>query len=81
MIYFVVNNAEELHRIVNGIGAPSIVQTIISILVVNMLDLVVHKRGLLIAATRISRYAILKKVTVTLPREVAVWCLHFYVPE
>ena len=72
MIDFVVNNAEELHRTINEVGAPSMVKTSTSILVVNMLGLVVHKRGQLIAASRISRYAILKEVTLTTPAEVVV---------
>ena len=81
VIHFVVNNAEELRRAVNGIGAPSMVQTMTSILIVNMLGPVVYKRGLLIAASRISRYAILKIVTLTTSGEVVVWCHHFNVPE
>ena len=43
VIHFVVNNAEELCRAINRVGAPSMVQTMISILVVNMLDHVIHK--------------------------------------
>ena len=81
VIHFVVNNAEELYRTINGVGAPSMVQTMASILVVDMLGPVVHKRGPLIAAPRISRYAILKKITLTIPGEVVVLCLHFNVPE
>ena len=81
VIYFVVNNAEELHRTINGVGAPSMVKMTTSILVVNMLGLVVHKRGPLIAASRIFRYAILKEITLTTPGEVVVWCLHFNVPK
>ena len=81
VIHFVVNNAEELRRTVNGVGAPTMVQTTASVLVVDMLGPVVHERGPLIAAPRISRYAILKKVTLTTPGEVAARCLHFNVPE
>ena len=81
VIHFVVNNAEELRRTINGVGAPAIVQTMTSVLVVDMLGPVVHERGLLIAAARISRYAILKKVTLATPGEVVVRCLHFNVPE
>ena len=81
VIHFLVNNANELCRAVNGVATPSMVQTMISILVVNMLGLVVHKHGPFITAPRISRYAILKKVTLTTPREVVVWCLHFNVPK
>ena len=81
MIHFVVNNAEELRRTVNGVGAPTMVQTTASVLVVDMLGPVVHERGPLIAALRISRYAILKKVTLATSGEVAAWCLHFNVPE
>ena len=87
MIHFVVNNTEKLRRTprnsvnINGVGAPSMVKTTTSILVVNMLGPVVHKHGPLIAALRISRYAIMKEVTLTTPREVVVWCLHFNVPE
>ena len=71
MIHFIANNAEELRRAVNRVGALSMVQTTTSILVVNMLGPIVHKRGPLIAASRISRYAMLKKVTLTIPGEVA----------
>ena len=81
MIHFVVNNAEELRRTINGVGAPSMVKTTTSILVVNMLGPVVHKRGPLITSSRISSNAILKEVTLTTPREVVVRCLHFNVPE
>ena len=81
VIHFVVNNAEELRRTINGVGAPSMVKTTTSILVVNMLGPVVHERGPLIAASRISRYAILKKVTLATLGEVATRCLHFNVPE
>ena len=81
VIHFVLNNAEELRRTINGVGAPSMVKTTTSILVVNMLGPVVHKRGPLIIASRISRNAILKEVTLTTPGEVVVWCLHFNVPE
>ena len=81
MIHFVVNNAEELRRTIKGVGAPSMVQTTASVLVVDMLGSVVHKRGPLIAAPRISRYAILKKVTLATFGEVSVRCLHFNVPE
>ena len=81
VIHFVVNNAEELYRTINGVGAPSMVQTTASILVVEMLGPIVHKCGPLIAALWISRYAILKKVTLATPGEVVVRCLHFNVPE
>ena len=81
VIHFVVNNAEELRRTMNRVGAPSMVKTTASILVVNMLGLVVHKRGPLITFARISRNAILKEVTLTTPREVVDWCLHFNVTE
>ena len=81
VIYFVINNAEKLRWTINGVGAPSMVKTTTSILVVNMLSLVIHKRGPLIVAPMISRYAILKGVTLTTPREVIVWCFHFNVPE
>ena len=70
MIYFVVNNAEKLHRVVNGVGAPSMVQTTTSILVVNMLGLVIHKRGPFFTTSWLSGYAILKKVTLTTLGEV-----------
>ena len=59
IIHFVVNNEEELCRSVNGLGAPSMVQTMTSILVVNMVCPIVHKHDPLFAAPRISRYAIL----------------------
>ena len=81
MIHFVVNNVEELRRTINGVGAPSMVQTTASILVVDMLGPIVHKHGPLIAAPRISKYVILKKVTFTTPGEVVVWCLHLNVLE
>ena len=81
MIHFVVNNAEELHRTINKVGAPSMVKATTSILVVNMLGPVVHKRGPLITSSRISRNAILKEVVLTTPGEVVVRCLHFNVPE
>ena len=81
VIHFVVNNAEELRRTINGVGAPAMVQTTASILVVDMLGPVIHERSPLIAAPRISRYAILKKVTLATPGEVVVRCLHFNVPE
>ena len=81
MIQFVVNNAEELRRTINGVGAPAMVQTTANILVVDMLGLVVHKRGPLIATSRIFEYVILKKVTLTTPGEVVVRCLHFNMPE
>ena len=81
MIHFVVNNAEELRRTINGVGAPSMVKATTSILVVNMLGLVVHKRGPLITSSRISSNAILKEVTFTTPREVVVRCFHFNVPK
>ena len=63
VIHFVVNNAEELCRTINGVRAPSMIKTTTSILVVNMLGHVVHKRGPLITASRISRNAILKEVS------------------
>ena len=81
MIHFVVNNTKELYRIINGVGAPSMVKTTTSILVVNMLSPVVHKRDPLIAASKVSRYAILMEVTLTTSREVVVWCFHFNMPE
>ena len=81
MIHFVVNNAEELCRTINGVGAPSMVKATTSILVVNMLGPIVHKRSPLITSSRISRNAILKEVTLTTPREVVVRCLHFNVLE
>ena len=81
VIHFVVNNGEELRRTIKGVGAPTMVQTTASVLVVDMLGPVVHERGPLIAAPRISRYAILKKVTLATPREVVVRCLHFNVLE
>ena len=64
MIHFVVNNAEELRRTIDGVGAPSMVKATTSILVVNMLGPVVHKCGPLITSSRISSNAILKEVTV-----------------
>ena len=67
MIHLVVNDAEKLHRAVNGVGAPSMVQTTTSILVVNMLGPVVDKRGPFFAAPWIFGYAILKKVTLSKP--------------
>ena len=81
VIHFVVNNVEELRRTVNGVGAPTMVQTTASVLVVDMLGPIVHELGPLIAAPRISRYEILKKVTLATPGEVAARCLHFNVPE
>ena len=69
MIDFVLNNAEELRRTINRVGAPSMVQMTTSILVVNMFGPIVHKHGPFIAALRISRYAILKEVTFTTPGE------------
>ena len=45
VIHLVVNDAEKLHRTINGVGAPSMVQTMTSILVVNMFGFVVHKHG------------------------------------
>ena len=81
VFYFVMKNVKELRRAINGVEASSMVQTTTSILVVNMLGHIVHKHGPLIVAPRISRYAILKKVTFTTPREVVVWCLHFNVRE
>ena len=81
VIHFVVNNAEELRRTINGVGAPAMVQTTVGVLVVDMLGPVVHERGPFIAAPRISRYAILKKVTLATPGDVVVRCLHFNIPE
>ena len=81
MIHLVVNDAEKLRRAVNGVGAPSMVQTTTSILVVNMLGPVVDKRGPLLAAPWIFGYAILKKVTLSTPGEVVVRSFHFNVPE
>ena len=81
VIYFVVNNVDKLHKAVNGVGAPSMVQTTTSILVVNMLGLVVHKCGPFFIASWISRYAILKKVTLSTHGKVIVWFLHFNVLE
>ena len=81
VIHFVVNDAEELRRTINGVGAPTMVQTTASVLVVDILGPVVHERGPLIAAPRISRYAILKKVTLATLGEVAARCLHFNVLE
>ena len=49
VIHLVVNDIEKLHRVVNGIEAPSMVQVMTSILVVNMLGPFIHKRGLLFA--------------------------------
>ena len=81
MIHFVVNNAEELRWTINRVGAPSMVKTTTSILVVNMLSPIIHKRGPLITSSRISSNAILKEVTLTTPEKVVVRCLHFNVPE
>ena len=81
MIHFVMNNAEELRRSINGVGAPSMVKATTTIPVVNMLGPVVHKRGPLITSSRISRNAILTEVTLTTVGEVVVRCLHFNVPE
>ena len=81
MIHFVVNNAKEVRRTINGVGAPSMVKTTTSILVVNMLGPIVHKCGPFITSSRISSNAILKEVTLTTPRKVVVRCLHFNVPE
>ena len=81
MIHFVVNNAEELRRTIDGVGAPSMVKATTSILVVNMLGPVVHKHGPLITSSRISSNAILKKVTLTTLGEIVVRGLHFNVPE
>ena len=72
MIHFVVNNAEELRRAINRVGAPSMVLMMTSILVVILLGLVIHKCGPLFIAPKISRYVILKKVTLIIPREVVV---------
>ena len=65
VIHLVVNDAEKLCRAVNRVVAPSMVQTTTSILVVNMLRLVVDKRGPLFTAPWIFGYAILKKVTLS----------------
>ena len=81
VIHFVVNNAEELRRTINRVGAPSMVKATTSILVVNMLGPIIHKHGSFITSSRISRNAILKEVTLTTPGEVVVRCLHFNVPE
>ena len=81
MIHLVVNDAEKLRRAVNGVGAPSMVQSTTSILVVNMLGPIVDKRGPLFVAPWIFEYAILKKVTLSIPREVVVKCFYFNVPE
>ena len=81
VIHFVVNNAEELRRTIDGVGAPSMVKATTSILVVNMLGPVVHKHGPLITSSRISSNAILKEVTLSTPGEVVVKCLHFDVPK
>ena len=81
VIHFVVNNAEELCRTINRVEAPSMVQTTTSILIVNMHGPIIHKHGPLIVALRISRYAILKEVTLTTPGEVVVWCVHFNMPK
>ena len=67
VIHFVMNDVEKLCRAVNGVGAPSMVQTTTSILVVNMLGPVVDKRGPLFVAPWIFGYAILKKVTPSTP--------------
>ena len=81
VIHFVVNNAKELRRTIDRVGAPSMVKATTSILVVNILGPIVHKRGLLITSSRISSNAILKEVILTTPREVVVRGLHFNVPE
>ena len=67
MIHLVMNDAEKLYRAVNGVGAPTMVQTTTSILVVNMLGPIVNKRGPLFTAPWIFGYAILKKVTLSTP--------------
>ena len=67
VIHLVVNDAKKFHRAVNGVGAPSMVQTTTNILVVNMLVPVVDKRGPLFAAPWIFGYASLKKVTLNIP--------------
>ena len=67
VIHLNANDVEKLRRAVNGVGAPSMVQTTTSILVVNMLGPVVHKHGPLFAAPWIFGYAILKKVTLSTP--------------
>ena len=48
---------------------------------VTTLGPVVDKRGPLLAASWIFGYAILRKVTLSTPREVVVRCFHFNVPE
>ena len=68
VIHFVVNNVEELRRTIDGVGAPSMVKAPTSILVVNMLGPVAHKRGPLITSLRISSNAILKEVTLHLEK-------------
>ena len=45
VIHFVVNNAAELRRTINGVESPTMVQTTASVLVVDMLGPVVHERG------------------------------------
>ena len=67
VIHLVLNDVEKLRRAINEVGASSMVQMITSILVVNMLGPIVHKRGPLFAAPWISGYAILKKVTLSTP--------------
>ena len=67
VIHLVVNDAEKLRRAVNGVGAPSMVQTTTSILVDNMLGPVDDQRGPLFATPWIFGYAILKKVTLSTP--------------
>ena len=67
VIHLVLNDVEKLRRTVNGVGAPSMIQMMTSILVVNMLGPVIHKRDPLFAAPWIFGYAILKKVTLSTP--------------
>ena len=67
VIHLIVNDVEKLRRAVNAVGAPSMVQTTTSILVINMLGPIIHKCGPLFVAPWISGYAILKKVTLSIP--------------
>ena len=73
VIHLVMNDVEKLRRAVNRVGAPSMVQTTTSILVVNMLGLVVHKHGPLFVAPWVFGYAILKKVTLSTSCEDAIF--------
>ena len=67
VIHLVMDDAQKLRRGVNRVRTPSMVQTTISILVVKMSGLVVHKYGPLFAAPWIFGYAILKKVALGIP--------------